>query len=127
MNQKLEITKKVLEILQLDSSDEKIKKIIPVWWQNPRRKEKGGLRLTDQGFEAFCRANIKFYEIKSEDPIIFTNQLSIWIDQNIDCPFHIKHKKIFVFGAKTAVQLVLFSGNIQKYFQAHKRYQEKIS
>jgi hypothetical protein len=37
------------------------------------------------------------------------------MDQFIDCPFYLTKKAIFVYSEKMAVQLVLFSGNIQKY------------
>lgn len=125
MNPKHEITKAVLESLGLPADEQRIKKTIPTWWVNTRNKLKGGLRLTEQGFECLQKADIKCYEIKFEEPILFTNELAIWIDQNIDCPFYLTARKIWVFGEKTAVQLVLFSGNIAKFHRAQKRFAEK--
>jgi len=125
MNPKHEITKVVLESLGLPADEQRIKKTIPTWWVNTRNKLKGGLRLTEQGFECLQKADIKCYEIKFEEPILFTNELAIWIDQNIDCPFYLTARKIWVFGEKTAVQLVLFSGNIAKFHRAQKRFTEK--
>lgn len=125
MNQKFELTKYLLGHLGKDTSIKNIKKYIPVFWVNPRIKDKGGLRLTQQGFEALLSADIKSYELKFEDPIFWTNELVIWIDQNLDCPFYITNQKIWVFGEKMAVQLVLFSGNIQKFYRAKKRSQQK--
>jgi hypothetical protein len=125
MNPKYEITKIVLESLGLTADEKRIKQTIPTWWVNPRNKEKGGLRLTDQGFECLVKADIKCYEIKFEEPIIYTNQLAIWIDQNIEFPFYITKRSIHVFGEKLAVQLVLFSGNIAKFHRAQKRFAEK--
>jgi hypothetical protein len=125
MNLKHEITKVVLESLGLSASDQRIKKTIPTWWFSTRNKDKGGLRLTEQGFECLQKADIKCYEIKFDEPIVVTNELIIWIDQNIDCPFFLTHKQIFVFGEKLAVQLVLFSGNIAKFHRAQKRFTEK--
>lgn len=127
MNQKFEITKIVLDTLELPNDEERIRKTIPTWWYNTRRKEKGGLRLTEQGFEALQKADIKSYEIKFDEPLTPTNKLIVWIDQNIDCPYFITSRKIWVFGEKTAVQLVLFSGNIQKFQRAHERFSEKSS
>lgn len=127
MNQKFEITKKVLESMGLPSDELRIKKTIPTWWVNTRNKEKGGLRLTEQGFESLCKADIKYYEIKFDEPLYFTNQVAIWIDRNIDCPFYITNKKIYVFGEKMAVQLVLFEGNIQKFKRAQERFTQKSS
>jgi hypothetical protein len=118
MNQKTEITKYILESMQLDATDDRVRKTIPTWWYSTRQKKQGGLRLTDQGFEAFQTAGIKEYRIKFEDTIHFTNQLMIWLDQLIDSPFYLRNKEIYVFNEKMAVQLVLFSGNIQKYTSA---------
>jgi hypothetical protein len=125
MNPKHEITKAVLEFLELPADDRRIKQTILTWWVNPRNKDKGGLRLTDQGFDCLAKAGIKHYELKFDEPIEYTNELIIWIDQNIDCPFYITNKKIWVFGEKLAVQLVLFSGNIAKFHRAQKRFAEK--
>ena len=104
--------------MQLDATDDRVRKTIPTWWYSTRQKKQGGLRLTDQGFEAFQTAGIKEYRIKFEDTIHFTNQLMIWLDQLIDSPFYLRNKEIYVFNEKMAVQLVLFSGNIQKYTSA---------
>lgn len=125
MNQKFEITKIVLQSQGLEATDQRVKKTIPTWWFNPRTKDKGGLRLTEQGFECLQKADIKCYEIKFDEPIFFTNELIIWIDQNLDCPYFVTNRKIWVFGEKLAVQLVLFSGNIAKFHRAQKRFEEK--
>ena len=121
MNPKYDITKAVLESTGLVVD----KKTIPTWWVNPRKKEKGGLRLTEQGFECLKQADIKSYELKFDEPLVVTNELLLWIDQNLDCPFYITNRKIWVFGERMAVQLVLFSGNIAKFHRAQKRFTEK--
>ena len=118
MNQKTEITKRILESMGLDDNNERVRKTIPIWWFSTRQKEQGGLRLTEQGFDTFRNAGIKDYRIKFEDPIYFTNQLMIWLDHFIDCPFYLRNQDIYVFSEKMAVQLVLFSGNIYKYSAA---------
>lgn len=118
MNQKFEITKKVLESLGLTADEKRVKQTIPVWWVNPRKKEKGGLRLTEQGFNCLQQADIKAHQIKFEKPIVYTNQLVIRLDNFIDCPWYVTHREIFVFSEKMAVQLVLFSGNISKFSSA---------
>lgn len=118
MNPKIEITKKVLEILNPEYKDADYRAAIKTWWQNPRNKDNGGLRLTDVGYNALNRAGLKDYYVKFESPIFYSNQLIIWLDNLIDCPFYITNKGIYVFGEKMAVQLVLFSGNIHKYAAA---------
>jgi len=118
MNLKVELTKKILEILNLDSSQQNIQKIIPVWWYSTRKKSTGGLQLTSVGFEAFIQADIKNYKIKFLEPIVLSNKLVLWLDNYIDCPFYLRSKEVYVFSEKTAVQLMLFSGNIQKFTEA---------
>ena len=125
MNPKHEITKLVLEAKGLIADEKRVKQTIPIWWVNPRKKEKGGLRLTEQGFTCLQQADLKFYDVRFDEPIFFTNKLAIWIDQNIDCPFYLTDKRIYVFGEQLAVQLVLFSGNIAKFQRAKQRFLEK--
>ena len=126
ISQKHEITKLVLEAQGLVFDDKRIKQTIPIWWHNIRNKSKGGLRLTEQGFECLKQADIQFYEVKFDEPIFFTNKLIIWIDQNLESPFYLTSKQIYVFGEKIAVQLVLFSGNIAKFQRAKERFTEKL-
>lgn len=121
MNQKFELTRLVLEHFGKDTSEQNIKKYIPGLWVNPRQKSKGGLRLTPAGLEALQTIGLKHYEIKIDDEIYWTNDFIIWLDQNIECPFYVTNRKIWVFGERLAVQLVLFSGNIQKFYRAKKK------
>jgi len=115
MNQRTEIVKYVLETLGKPHHDEYVKKMLPAFWMNPRQKATGGLRLTDSGQEWMQQADIKCYQIDLPKEGEWTNRLIIQMDQFIDCPFYLTKKAIFVYREKMAVQLVLFSGNIQKY------------
>ena len=115
MNIKLESTIRVLQILGIDTTEKTIRKTIPKWWFSTRKKEKGGLRLTKEGFNSFRQAGIKDYQIKFTDQFFLTNQLVIWIDNFIDCPFYLDDNAIYVYSDKMAVQLVLFSGNLYNY------------
>ena len=117
MNQKIELTTYVAKESGLPADDKSIKKLIPQWWQNPRMKTKGGLRLTDEGFARFT-TQLKTYKVKFDQPVEYTNQLIIQLDNFIDCPWHVSNKAIHVFSEKMAVQLVLFSGNIAKFSSA---------
>ena len=115
MNPKIEITKKILEILSPNYNDKEFKKSLHSWWLNWRQKDKGGLRLTELGFEAFIKANIKSYFVKFEQKPIYNNQFVVDLDNLLECPFYIENKGIHVFNEKIAVQLVLLSGNIKQY------------
>jgi hypothetical protein len=124
MNQKVELTKYLMQSLGVEITEKSIRKTIPIWWKNPRKKVKGGLKLTDLGFKILKESNIVSYEVKFDEPFEFNNDLIVWVDNNIDCPFYIAKKSIFLFGERSTVQLVLFSGNLHKWRNSHKRHLE---
>jgi hypothetical protein len=115
MDQRTEITRYVLQQAEKPHDDAYVKKMLPAFWMNPRQKIKGGLRLTDSGWDWLRQADLKYYQIDLPKEVEWTNQLIIRLDQFIECPFYLTKKSIYVFGERMAVQLVLFSGNIQKY------------
>ncbi len=126
-NQKFELTKKIADILNLSTDEKNLKKLFKLWWLNPRDKDKGGYRLTELGFKSFQNSQIKSYEIVLETPIQYTNSMILWLDQKIESPYYIDRHKIYVFGEKTAVQILLFSGDLNKMKRAQERFHEKIS
>lgn len=115
MSQKIEITKKILEIICPENSEKYFKNCIQTWWTNPRQKEKGGLQLTAEGYSAFIKADIKPYHIGFTESPQYTSQLILRLDQLVDTPFYIGKKEVVVFDERMAVQLVLFSGNIFQF------------
>ena len=126
MNLKVEVTKYVAQQLHLCYDDKAIKQLRRIWWQNPRIKATGGLRLTEQGFTCLTNADLKFYKIKRDAPeLVQVNKVIIALDNYIDCPFYLTKQDIYVFGDKMAVQLILFSGNVGRFTSAKVRYLEK--
>lgn len=121
INHKIEITKYVMNQLQIQFDDKIIRRKLPVWWKNPRQKVKGGMGLTKEGFEAFKAAEIKNYRIKFEENLHFDNNIILSLDKIIPWPFYITHKDIYVFDESTAIQIILFGGNVKKFLQAKKR------
>jgi hypothetical protein len=121
MNLKIEITKYVLNHLGMEINDKNLKKCIAIFWKNIRDKSSGGLQLTPAGFKALKGAGIKDYRVQLENPVVYTNQLIIWLDQFISCPWYVDQKDIYVFDEKFAIQLVLFSGNIARFSAAKAR------
>jgi len=117
MIQKLEITKYIAEQSGLTTDQKSLRKLNTLWWQNPRQKVKGGLRLTDEGF-ARATAFIKSHKVDIDDGIDYNNQLIIRLDNLIECPWYINNKHIFLFDEKIAVQMILFSGNIARFTAA---------
>jgi hypothetical protein len=117
MTLKTKITEHLATVYGLNTDAKSIRKLTSAWWFNPRQKEKGGLRLTDEGF-ARASAQFKFHKVLFDDDIEYTNKLIIQLDNFITCPWYVTKKEIFVFNEKMAVQLVLFSGNIAKFSAA---------
>jgi hypothetical protein len=118
MNQKSDITLKLAEILSLDLNRKSLKTYQKFWWVNPRNKSQGGLKLTEKGFDAMERAEIKHHKIKLEEKLDHTNQTVIKLDQYIDCPWFIHRNNIYVYSDVLAVQLILFSGNLKRFIEA---------
>lgn len=115
MNQRIEITRYVLKELGQRHDDKYVKDMMPRFWVNPRQKDSGGLRLTEDGYKWLKEADIKDYQIDMPKGIHWSNQLLIWLDQYIESPFYLTSKSIFVFNERMAIQLVLFSGNVAKF------------
>ena len=115
MSIKLSLTKYVAEQLNLNTEEKNLRYLKRLWWSSTRNKEKGGLRLTESGFESLQTADIKFYKVTIEKDQIWTNQMTLWLDNFIDCPWHLTKHEIWVTTEKMAIQLVLFSGDIQKF------------
>lgn len=117
----MDIKRSLTEIIgrQLGWAEKEIKSKFTDIWMNPRSKSKGGNRLTEEGFKIFTeQMDIKSYKIDFPNQVTFTNQILVWLDHFIDGPYYIEKKNIIVFKEKTAVQLILFSGDIQKFGMA---------
>ena len=116
MDIKKQLTKIVSEQLGWPTDPALLIKNHQLIWQNPRYKKEGGCRLTTEGYDIFVnQIDMKSYEINFPDGLTITNKITIWLDRFIDGPYYITKKSIVVFKEKTAVQLVLFSGDIQKF------------
>lgn len=126
-NQKIEITNHLISKLELISPNEKsFKSWVHKIWQNPRSKDRGGNRLTLDGFLLMKKAEIKYFEVRFNKPYVeVDNKFILWLDQTFNCPFYIDRKKIYFFNERPAVQLVLFSGDIQRYYKSHQEFSEK--
>jgi len=118
MNQKIEITRYVAEQLGLPTDEKSLRNCKRIWWQNLRVKKKGGLRLTEEGYTALCRAGIRDLKVKYEHQIEYNNQFILQLDNLIEAPWYLTPKAVHVFNDRLAVQLVLFSGNIERLIQA---------
>lgn len=95
-----------------------VEKHIKLWWKNKRSKDKGGLRLTDEGLEIVRQLNIETYQISFPKNFKITTQVLIQLDQFIDCPYYLSDKYIIVTSERKAVELTLFSGDVKLFGNA---------
>lgn len=93
-----------------------MRKMLFVWWKNPREKLEGGLTLTEEGYKFLDETvKLKNYSIPFPKDFVFTTQVILWLDQFLDCPHYYNKKEIVVFKETKAVELMLFSGDVRKY------------
>ena len=116
-NKKVDITRYAAGQSGWPTDDKNIKKLVPIVWCSTRKKIKGGLRLTDEGFELLSKT-ITFHRIRFDSEVDYTSQLLIRLDNYIDCPWYINRSEMYVTDDHLAIQLVLFSGNIAKFTSA---------
>jgi hypothetical protein len=115
MNKKEIYTKIFLKEMSKSTDSVTLKQYMPIWWQNTREKDIGGLRLTDEGFNALKSIELATYDVPYPKDMPLTTQVIIFLDQFIDCPYYLTNRSITVTNEKKAVELSLFSGDIRKY------------
>ena len=115
MNWKETYTKIFLKQLGKSTSDLSVKEHMPLWWQNTRNKEQGGLRLTNEGYDVLTQIDLATYDIPYPKDMTMTTQIIIFLDQFIDCPYYLTNRSMIVTNEKKAVELTLFSGDLRKY------------
>lgn len=109
-------TKIFLKHANISLSEAAIKEYTPVWWQNTRIKEEGGLRLTEEGFEFIQETlGLTVFEVPFPRDFKITTQVVIFLDKFIDCPYYLTSGSLWVTDEKKALELHLFSGDVKKY------------
>ena len=130
MNWKETYTKVFLKQAGIAISESSLAEYMPVWWQNTREKDSGGLRLTDAGL-VFLMEKIELatYDIPFPPDFKITTQVVIFLDKFIDCPYFLTNKGLTVTNEKKALELHLFSGDVRKYglAKALKRTDESVN
>jgi hypothetical protein len=123
---KRELTKKFLEELSLDTSTKSIRQYHTLWWMNPRTSKSNGFRLTERGFEMMMvNLQLTHYDVVFPEEIEWDSRLILRLDKHLDSPYFINRKSITVFKEKTAIELILFGGDVQKYGLAKERSKQK--
>jgi hypothetical protein len=115
MELKDQLTLVFLKAANQNHSEEEIKKFRNIFWWNYRRKESGGLRLTDEGLRFITEeCHLKSYPVNFPRDLKMTSQVLIWLDHFIKSPYYITSKTITVLSEKDAFELYLFSGDVKK-------------
>jgi len=116
MNIKHDLTKHCIKDLGLEDDRDTFRKCMRLWWHNPYSRNGLGLSLTSAGKEALEKGlQLRFYEILLDEEIIGTNQVILWMNKFMDCPYCLFPSKIFVTRETIAVQLMLFGGDLYKF------------
>ena len=116
MNWKEAYTKIFLKEVDKSINESTLQEYMPVWWQNTRNKDSGGLRLTDAGIE-FVTEEIELttYDVPFPKDFKLTSNVLVWLDEFIDCPYWLGTHGMIVTNEKKALELHLFSGDVKKY------------
>jgi|TARA_B110000977_G_scaffold163475_1_gene209454 hypothetical protein len=116
MNWKETYTRIFLKQSNIAVTEATLKEHMPVWWQNTRAKDVGGLRLTDEGLRFIMEdLQLTMYDVPYPVAFEITTQVILFLDQFIDCPYYMGRRGISVTNEKKAMELHLFSGDIRKY------------
>lgn len=116
MSVKETYTKIFLKQANLAITDATLKEYMPLWWQNTRSKDTGGLRLTSDGFDFLVeKLDLRFYEVPYPKDKPITTQTIIFLDKFITCPYFLSKTSIFVTDEKKSLELHLFAGDLRKY------------
>lgn len=116
MDYRLLYSKLFLKAAEYEVTDRNINRFHPHWWWNGRKKEQGGLRLTEAAYRFITKGtDLKTYKIDFPEDFAITAQVLIWLDHYIDSPYYITKKSITVLKEQAAFELYLFSGDVSKY------------
>ena len=116
MNWKETYTKIFLKKCNKAISEATLKEYMPLWWQNTRAKDSGGLRLTDEGIRVVSEeVGLTTNDVPFPRDFNLTTNTIIWLDKFIDCPYYLGRHGMVVTDERKAVELSLFSGDIRKY------------
>jgi hypothetical protein len=133
MKTKEEITKAIIDILEIDNSQPKFSTndVMFKWWATGRAGS--GLRLTEDGMEAFSQADLEYFDfpifvdnkyqgLKKEDLKKFTLNLG----KKLKCPWYIglknqtaKSAYIRIYDSKIAMMITLY-GSFLEYLESAK-------
>lgn len=115
MNQEV-YTRVFLKSADMAVTEENVSVYLRKWFMNTRKKEEGGLRLTDIGFEFVTETlDLKTYEVPFPVTLDLKPQVILFLDKFIDCPYYLTPDSITVLSERKNFELHLFAGDVQQY------------
>lgn len=120
MRDRHQLTEELIKQLSVDGVD--LESAYLTWWHNLRPA--GGMRLTDIGYNVFCKQlKIQYYEYQL-DPLKINSRTIIALDRKLQEPYYIKTNKMIpvklvFFGSKEAMLANLY-GDIDKFLDNYK-------
>lgn len=88
-------------------------------WRNI--KPDGGYRLTQLGFEVLRELGIKHFNIRIKGDWVNNGNNILAMDRFLEDPYFIDNRRqqIVVFSEELATQLMLYSGDLKAFLDAH--------
>jgi len=114
MDPKVAITHEILLMSGEDTSADNVKKNLKIFWKNPRLNGVRSMALTKLGYQ-FMEPHLKFYTIELTDAPEELIRNIIWLDKYLDCPFFLENKRIRLTRERTAVMLMLYGGDLNRF------------
>lgn len=120
---RIDITKKILAIINPDYSPEDLSFASKYWWLNIRPS--GGLGLTERGKEAFENADIAYWDLPIKIENMITPAARLKLDRTLPTPYYM-HVNLRTSKAKPYIRIydsrvVVLSqlhGNFESYFHS---------
>jgi hypothetical protein len=109
-------TRVFLKNAEMGVTDENVSVYLRKWFMNTRKKEEGGLRLTDDGFD-FVKdiLELKLYEVPFPATLDLKPQVILFLDKFIDCPYYLTPESITVLSERKNFELHLFAGDVRQF------------
>lgn len=114
---RLTYTKVFLNSAGISTDEANMKLYASQWWYNVRSKTKGGLRLTKDGYDFLKNTlDIQFFKVQlPEQSKVQKTNVILYLDEFITCPFYLTSKFIEVTNDRKAIELSMFSGDLERY------------
>jgi hypothetical protein len=109
------ITQTILDELPFQKDDGELEKSLKRWWKNIR--EDGGLRLTNDGDNAFRLAGLEYWDYQvtqNEMNKVFSLSGALELDHYLPCPYYLHYNKI-----EKTISLRLYDSRVAMMIQLH--------